>query len=149
MKAVSELQVTLTRPIKPRRATVQLIAAAVSAQGRHGFVGGVEVVGGGMGAKLSVRDAEQEGATHRGRKLEPALPIFCFASPHSPLERRSGQPLQLITKLFDPSSFTALACVWDRGSSINRLSTSNSIAAGRLDSVQYVSPLLFTVIIMC
>jgi hypothetical protein len=78
MQAVSEAQVTSGTPIKPRRATVQLLAVAVSARGCCGFVGGAEVVGGGMGAKLSVEDAEQEGATHRGRSSSQLCPSFAL-----------------------------------------------------------------------
>jgi len=78
MQAVSEVQVTLTRPIRLRRATVPLLAVAGSARDRCDFVGGAEVVGGGMGAKLSVEDAEQEGATHRGRSTSQLCPSFAL-----------------------------------------------------------------------
>lgn len=78
MQAVSEVQVTSTPPAKLRRANVQEMISAVCARGCGDFVGGAEVVGCGMGAKLSVQDAEQEGATHRGRSTSQLSPSFAL-----------------------------------------------------------------------
>jgi hypothetical protein len=135
MQAIGEVQVTSTKPIKPRHSTVQLMAAAVCARGCCRFVGGAEVAGGGMGAKLSVEDAEQEGATHRGRSTSHLCPSFAFLQ-HIRHWRRRRQAFRLITNLFDSSSSTALACAWEGSSSNHRLSTSSPITGVSLVDIQ-------------
>lgn len=138
-QAVGEVQATSTRPTKLRGTTIQLIATAACARGYCGLLVERELlVGGGIGAKLSlsVEDAEQEGATTPRPKLEPALPIFCFASTPSPLATKRPLPLPLITNLPDSSSVTALTCLWHRSSSKPCFSLSSSVTAGPLDGIQ-------------
>jgi hypothetical protein len=102
------------------------------------LVSRAEVVGGGMRAKLSVEDAEQEGATHRGRSSsQPALAEFCSSLlPQTRHWALDGQALRLVTNHLDLSSSTALAYLRHRSSIAYGLSSSSSIAARIFDGIQ-------------